>query len=407
VGDSIYLFVEGPVNPGLWTLALNNNTPSAYLPAYHADGGYTFFNDTNYTPNPNNTMVGDINGDGVDDLVVNGKDGNGHTMFLGRNTDTTGSAGDLLQPAIGGIGWDQNWSPHWSPLPAEPDFYASFIGDVNGDGKDDSVVVRTATGVPGLVVWNSNHADAQGLEGIAPVTSASWFDVGVGNVGTPLMGDFNGDGAVDTANQNATGLVLSQVSTLGTGLDPLGLTMWGNMGFAANHIVTLVGDINGDGIDDIVQVDDRNSNGIWTWVAGITGVNGGIPAGYEIALGGPHSWASPFTLDAASTKAVPLLADINNDGYDDLVLYEEYDVGGNIWSRMLAAYTVGGTLTGSTYNEATFFDWVTLLGSAYSDITPVVGNAHLDYCDTLVGDLNNDCRVNLKDFAVMAEFWLN
>ena len=95
------------------------------------------------------------------------------------------------------------------------------------------------------------------------------------------------------------------------------------------------------------------------------------------------------------------------------MLYEEYTYddgsGARTWSRILASYTddPAGGLFMNVFDEATFFDWETLLGTAYSGIIPVVGNAHVDYCDTLVGDLNNDCRVDLEDFAEMAKYWLN
>jgi len=173
--------------------------------------------------------------------------------------------------------------------------------------------------------------------------------------------------------------VVGQVSSLGTGLNPANPTYWGNMGFSANHIATLVGDIDGDGIDDIVQVDDRNSNGYWTWVAGLTGANGAIPAGYEIAQGGATSWCSPFGLDAASTNAVPLLADIDNDGRDDLVLYEEYVDGGsgNVWGRMLVSFTDGTGLFGNGYDVGSWYDYTTMFGVDASGMTPIVGNVHI------------------------------
>jgi len=389
-GDSIYLFNSGSTGSGFagyWVTAANDGgaVPIHYLTSY------ALYNDPALNPTPNNPLAGDVNGDGVCDVVTYGKDAtvpNPHTIMLGRNTDVSNVApgvdqGDLFQPSVGPAGWQPapagNWSPFWTPMPAEPDHHNYFIADVDADGYDDAVAVRGATGNPGLVVWNANHSDAEGLEGHTPANSMSWF--GVANVGTALVGDFNGDGAADTANQDAAATVVGQVSTPGLGLDPTAPTFWGGMGFAANHIATLVGDIDGDGLDDIVQVDDRNSNGSWTWVAGLTGVNGAIPAGYEIAQGGPHSWASPFTLDAASTNAVPLLADMNNDGRDDLVLYEEYvdQASGNVWGRLLTSLTddPAGGLFMNVYDGGSWYDYVSMFGADASGMIPLVGNIHI------------------------------
>jgi len=378
-GDSIFLFNSGSTGSlvsGCWALATNDGGgTAATLPIT----SYTSYNDTNYTPNPNNPLVGDVNGDGVSDVVVNGMDGNGHTMFLGRNTATTAGQGDLLAAPIGNPGWNENWSPHWA---ASKPYYDSLVADVDGDGYADAVTVRNADADDTFSFWEATHSDAQGLEGNAPAASAAWIGLGVdSSTTTALVGDFNGDGADDVANQNASATVVGIVSTLGTGLNGANPTFWGGMGYAPNHIATLVGDIDGDGIDDIVQVDDRNSDGSWTWVAGLTGANGAIPAGYEIAQGGANSWCAPFTLDAASTNAVPLLADIDNDGRDDLVLFEEYvDAGsGNVWARILVSFTddVAGGLFTNAYDVGSWYDYTGMFGVDGSGMVPIVGNVHI------------------------------
>lgn len=397
-GESLFLFNTSVINQGLWSLGLNNDTPGAYLPSSPFDGGYVVFNDTALNPNPNTPLVGDVNGDDVADIVTVGKNGDGNVIFLGRNSANNAGAADLTMSPIGIPGFDQNWSPRW-----DPNVTHMFLADVDGDGRDDAVTVKPTSWDSGATIFvEASHSDADGLEGNAPVIS---FAAGILNPHadwTPIMGDFNGDGAVDIAQQrNSDNFVNGMVSTPGTGLNASNPTFWGGIGKEATHLATLVGDINGDGMDDIVQVDERSGAGYLTWVAVLTGVTGD-PAGIGIGTGG-SSWASPFSPDANSITIVPLLADINDDGKDDLVVYEEYLNAGNVWSRVLAAYTVGTDLFGSTFNEATWFDWVGMTGLAYTDMIPIFGQAHT--CDEYLGDVNNDCIVDFIDFAMMAEKW--
>lgn len=372
-GDSIFLFNNSVTNQGLWTLGLNNQTAGAYLPQSAVSGGYDFFVDAGLSPYPNNTLVGDIDGDGVSDAVIVGDNGAGANIFLARKTEVTGNVGDLLVPST-----NQGWPNGVAADGTATDF---FLADVDGDGIDDAITRKHAgDGTPehpwdGMSFWEAYHSDSAGMQPVAPAS----YVAGIGTyANTALMGDFNGDGAVDVAEEDGTGFVLGMTSILGTGLsyNPGG-AFWGSAGTTTNHVATLVGDINGDGKDDIVQVDDRNGNGSWGWVAYLTGSDA-TPAGIGIGTGGV-SWAFPFSLDTNSTKAVPLLADLDNDGKDDLVLYEEYtDAGsGNTWSRILAAYTVGGDLFSSVFNEGTWYDWVGAYGAAYSNLDPMVGNVHI------------------------------
>lgn len=368
VGDSIFFQSAGANNPGLWSLGLNNNTPGAYLPVIPFSGGYTFFNDSALTPNPNKPLVGDINGDGVADAVNVGSNGS-QNLFLGRNTGITGNAGDLLAAPIGNPGWPDNFIGH--------DITASdfFLADVNGDGHQD-VVTRKPTPWDGGTTsfWEASNSTSTGIAASGPQTWAA----GIGTyANTAAVGDFNGDGSADIAEYDSTGLFVGMTSTPGVGLNAANPTFWGSVGRLSSAVATLIGDINGDGLDDVVEIDNRNGNGNWTWVAGLTG-SAATPAGIGINTAG-LSWASPFSLDANSISAIPLLADLNNDGCDDLVLYEEYldTASGNIWSRMLASYTVGGNLMASTFNEAVWYDWVGLTGLPYQNMVPMVGNVHI------------------------------
>jgi len=399
-GDSIFLFNGGSTGSpfgGYWLTAANDGAGTFPLTSW------TPFNDGALTPTPNNPLVGDVNGDGVSDIVTQGTNANGHSIMLGRNTAATAGVGDLFAAPVGSVGWDQNWSPRWDTT-----VNGALLADVNGDGKADAVTSIPSLANPTFLEVQAAHSDADGLEGNAPAVTNTWFEPMGSSSGLLLAGDFNGNGAGDILMQNPVdNFIVGIVSTPGSGLNGGNGTFWGGIGIATNHIATLVGDIDGDGKDDIVQVDDRNSDGYWTWVAGLTGADA-TPAGIGIGTGG-LSWASPFGLDTASIAATPLLVDINNDGYDDLVLYEEYTFddgsGARTWGRLLAAYNNGGTIQDIPFAESTVFDYSTLFGVPVNidGFVPMFGNIHACFVE---GDLDGDCVVNLSDFAKMADNWL-
>lgn len=369
-GDSIFFQSRGAVNPGLWSLGLNNDTPGAYLPVSPFSGGYTFFNDPAIvSPTPNKGLVGDVNGDGIADLVTVGTNGS-QQIFQGRNTAVTGLNGDLLAAPVGNPGYPDNFIGMDN---TSSDF---FVADVDGDGDADAVTRKPTPWDNGTTsFWEAVNSDSVGI-GAAPIQN-SWA-AGIGTyANAAIMGDFNGDGASDIAEMDSAGFVVGLTSTPGSGLNGANPAFWGSATTVTNPVATLVGDINGDGKDDIVQVDDRGSNGNWTWVAYLTDDNAAVPGGVEIGAGG-LSWTSPFNLDINSTKAVPLLADLDGNGRDDLVLYEEYvdQASGNVWSRLLASYTddPAGGLFQNGFDEGAWYDWVGLTGANYSDFDPFVGN---------------------------------
>jgi len=403
-GDSIFLFNTNQLS-GNWGLALNSG---GALPTSPVSGNYTAFQDATLNV-PNKPLVGDVNGDGISDIITVEKKidvGAEFTIFQARNTGLTDGVGDLAAPAVGDVGWDQNWTPYWETTTTD-----TFLADVDGDGRDDAISVRPSDWDANLDFWQAVHSVSTGLDDAGPT---SWTGVGV--VGNELlMGDFNGDGAADVADSNASGLVAGVLSTPGLGLAFGDGTneFWGSVEVNANPIATLIGDIDGDGMDDIVRVDDRNSDGSWTWVAGLTSAIGATPSGIEIT-GGGLSWAAPFALEATSTAAFPLLADINNDGRDDLVLYEEYTSGdfNDTWGRMLVSFTddpAGGLFT-NEFNEGTWFDYYTLFSpfgvTDGGGFIPVVGNVHGMTSVEEDADFDGDGDVDGTDFLTWQQNYL-
>jgi len=265
-------------------------------------GGYVYFNDDTMTPDPNRPRVGDVNGDGLDDIVRVGEDTTPQEVFVASHTVDDGSDKGVLGTTT------DSW------VGVNPDHYAFFVGDVGGDGYDDAIAVKD-NGSGGMF-WEAFNSDDRGLSGTSGSSSSLAEEVG----NTPLVGDFNGDGRIDIGQRLTSGLP-NYVHVWLSASDGSGLkaaptiedVVQGQAEDQPNFVAMLVGDVNGDGMDDIVAVDDRNSTGQYVWVAYLTGPDGGAESGLAIGAGG-MSWAFPFGDSTPSADfQVPMLADLNGD----------------------------------------------------------------------------------------------
>lgn len=195
-------------------------------------------------------LAGDFNGDGLEDvLVFTEKDGLRVGLSTGSSFDAPGS-GPWNSPA--GL---------WSEQP--------FIGDFNGDGKDDLAILNWQSNI--WVGLSSGTAfDAPG-GGQWAVKEAPWG-------GMPLSGDFNGDGKNDVAvftPENQWKVNLSSGSTFdaeGSGQWNSAAGLWGEL--------PVVGDFNGDGKTDIAMF---NGNSEW-WL--------GLSSGSSFDAAGSGKWAA-------------------------------------------------------------------------------------------------------------------
>lgn len=285
--------------------------------------------------------VGDVNNDGIDDILIgdawaNDQVGRSYLIFGSKNpwspsfniTDLNGQNGFVLN----GI----NTS----------DFSGSFIsglGDINGDHIADFLI---GTGIRGIdnvtnqlyVVFGNkgplpasfNLADLDGTNGFT-INNANSKDEGSYAIGG--VGDINGDGLNDivignpSAN-NYTGqsfIIFGNQEPWPAQFDLADLD--GNNGFIINGIneedlsgyaVSGVGDVNKDGLDDILiaawwankygQIYVLfGSKAPWPRIMNLKDLNGfngfainGIPA------------SGGYTINGAG--------DVNHDGYDDILI---------------------------------------------------------------------------------------
>ena len=175
-------------------------------------------------------LCGDFNGDGLDDLVffhrnTSGKEGD---VEVRLNTGT-----EFASPVL----W-HDWFCIGDEVPK--------IGDFNGDGRDDIATfvrsTRTGDGDGDVYVGLSNGAsfDASRWH--------DWFCIGDE---VPVVGDFNGDGCDDVASctRGATADVFVALSD-GSGAFAGTAQRWHD-NFCPGTAIPLAGDFDGNGTDDL------------------------------------------------------------------------------------------------------------------------------------------------------------
>ncbi|MEL6796490.1 MAG: integrin alpha [Planctomycetota bacterium] len=275
---------------------------------------------------------GDLNGDGIADIVVHseyGEDGPPAFVLYGRAGGNTFSA-EMTE-------YDFNGNDGTILFDATLRVIAEPIGDVNNDGIQD-ISVRTYYGSSRYIVFgrdasspfpaNASVADyLDGAQGFEIINSDSTQSLGV----VHRAGDLNGDGIDDllvnnTEAQSGDPEIDGQVfvvygrdasETFPSTFDVSSID--GTNGFAFNGTgsnpvrgAQPIGDVNGDGVDDVYISRGRTRN-VGHVIFGRDQSNP-FPAAVQpaIATGG-------FRLTGASWLAEPV-GDVNDDGTDDFLM---------------------------------------------------------------------------------------
>ena len=315
--DDLIIYVnnrDGTFQPGV-TYALGTNSP--YLMAEAV-------------------TIEDVNGDGNKDIISSNFDGGDITVMLGKGDGTV---------SLPAVGYSTGGSPHTSALVEDfngdgfmdivvPDDNFSFVylqgygdgtfrgamdffspvpdngrpfaqviasADLNGDGYPDVVVGNCCDGSIGITVFLS-QPDGSMEPGVN-------YGAG-GSLTSVAIADFDGDGMPDIAALDLTGNSVQIFTGNGDGTftesnnyPTLGNNANGSKNGGFNQIVT--GDFNKDGRIDMA-VANYSSNNVSVL---LNDGNGGFltAATYSLSGGGGN----------AQTIAT---ADVNNDGYYDLVV---------------------------------------------------------------------------------------
>lgn len=348
-------------------------------------------------------LLPDMNGDGLAEVLVGAEGENLPSGFdTGRAYVVFGKANDapVDLSALGAAGFAIDGE-------AGNDFAGYIVasaGDVNGDGLADLLVAAPGNDAGGnnagrayVVFGKSNNATvdlgavaAGGGGGFAITGEAAGFGE---DLFVSSAGDINGDGLADvligaSAANGAAGrsyVVFGKANTAEVNLDDVAAGVGGfviNGEFAGDRsgiTVANAGDINGDGFDDLL-VGARRADPAGLNDAGTSYVVFGRPGTAainlsDVALGlGGFAIKGEVAGDVAGTVAG--VGDVNGDGYADLAV------------GALGADTTGTNSAGKTYiifGGSDRYTTPTHPGTAGNDNLAGTGGN-----DQLVGGLGND-----------------
>jgi hypothetical protein len=329
-------------------LAASPFPPVLDLASLDGDSGFVVQGDFDSTGR-SVASAGDVNGDGIDDIIIGAPDAGFAYVVFGRDTDVAGPFAPTLDPAT--LDGTNGFTIDGPQNSDRVGFSVDAAGDVNGDGFDD-LIVGTYSPYVGKahVVFGAPSVGAGGTLSLPALNGTNGFVLngvtiadGCGST-VSTAGDFNADGfddiVVGALRAEADGqayageaYVVFGGATVGSsgainlaglsGADGFALGGAAPFDFAA-WSVAQAGDANGDGIDDlIIGAPYAAPAGAAYIVFGVdTAVEGPFPASMSLStLDGTNGFAIPgIGAGDRFGYAVSTAGDANGDGIDDLII---------------------------------------------------------------------------------------
>lgn len=325
------------------------------LPLSSLDGTNGFKIDGSFGEAPVSlSAVGDMNGDDVDDVVIGAPRADPNGVSSGRSYILFGSSDTFADTLhLSELDGTNGFSLNGEMAGDFSGISVSDAGDINSDGIDDLIIGSMNASPNGsysgrsYVVFGSMGGFPSSLQ-LSSLNGANGFKVD-GEVAGDLsgrsvsgVGDVNGDGVDDFiigsmaspngSNSGRSYVVFGRVGEFPSSLQlsslngAIGFKVDGEMpGDFAGYSVSGAGDINGDGVFDLIvgaPFADPNSN----FSAGRTyvlfGKLGGFPSSLQLSsLNGTNGFKiDGEAINGFSGHSVSDAGDVNNDGVDDLII---------------------------------------------------------------------------------------
>jgi hypothetical protein len=217
----------------------------------------------------------------------------------------------------------------WFKLGPGTPLKSLLVGDFNNDGKDDIAAFHNPAG--GGANWFVASSTGSSF---AFTRWANQRAFGVTGWARHLVGDFNGDGIEDVASLQVTTTFARWVVNTSNGVNAFTTKVWINLSpqSITGWVHSVAGDFDDDGKTDIASFLQKGTIRRW-WIARSNGTT------FTNNLYANMPNFGPWTL--------PMAGDFNNDDKTDLVMYNSNQ---KTWYVSLT-----GNLTGNT-----FTNWLTL-----------------------------------------------